>query len=152
MVGIFTAVISGGLTGRIVKWLGEKRTLYIGQFFGAVGMMIAGLARTGAMLHGLDPGDFDVEYFFPSRARNDDSSRERARTRRTAGRNPEPTFNRVRDRAISVLLDFRVVQSIRTIGIHIPGAGYFLAAALLFTAMVMATRVEQPRFAVPVGN
>ncbi len=27
VVGVCTAVISGGLTGRIVKWLGEKRTL-----------------------------------------------------------------------------------------------------------------------------
>src|SRR5206468_12771579 len=48
IVGIFTAAISGGLTGRIVAWLGEKRTLCIGQFFGALGMVIAGLARTGA--------------------------------------------------------------------------------------------------------
>src|SRR5207248_11540330 len=37
-----TAAISGGLTGRIVAWLGERRTLYIGQFFGALGMVIAG--------------------------------------------------------------------------------------------------------------
>jgi MFS transporter, DHA1 family, tetracycline resistance protein len=29
---------------------------------------------------------------------------------------------------------------------HLPGAPYYLAAALLFTAMVMATRVEQPQF------
>src|SRR6266542_870562 len=49
IVGIFTAAISGGLTGRIVGWLGERRTLYIGQFFGAVGMLIAGLARTSAV-------------------------------------------------------------------------------------------------------
>jgi DHA1 family tetracycline resistance protein-like MFS transporter len=28
--------------------------------------------------------------------------------------------------------------------IHLPGAPYFLAGALLFTAMIMATRVEQP--------
>src|SRR5256884_7074384 len=46
VVGVFTAAISGGLTGRIVAWLGERRTLYIGQFFGAVGMVIACLART----------------------------------------------------------------------------------------------------------
>src|SRR5213595_2464961 len=49
VVGIFTAAISGGLTGRIVAWLGERRTLYIGQFFGALGMVIAGLARTGGL-------------------------------------------------------------------------------------------------------
>jgi MFS transporter, DHA1 family, tetracycline resistance protein len=29
---------------------------------------------------------------------------------------------------------------------HIPGAPYYLAAALLFTAMLLATRVEQPKF------
>src|SRR5256885_14347229 len=45
VVGICTAVISGGLTGRAVKFLGEKRTLYTGQFFVATGMFIAGLAR-----------------------------------------------------------------------------------------------------------
>ncbi|HTD00523.1 MAG TPA: MFS transporter, partial [Chthoniobacterales bacterium] len=49
VVGVCTAIISGGLTGRVVAWLGEKRTLYIGQFFGAVGMLIAGLARSGAV-------------------------------------------------------------------------------------------------------
>src|SRR5216117_235474 len=49
LVGVFTAAISGGLTGRIVAWFGERRTLYIGQFFGAVGMVIAGLARTGGL-------------------------------------------------------------------------------------------------------
>src|SRR3954451_3945618 len=35
IVGIVTAVVSGGLTGRMVKRFGEKRTLYIGQFFGS---------------------------------------------------------------------------------------------------------------------
>jgi hypothetical protein len=33
--------------------------------------------------------------------------------------------------------------------IQVPGAGYFLAAALLFTAAIMATQVQQPRFATP---
>ena len=32
---------------------------------------------------------------------------------------------------------------------HIPGAPYYLAAALLFTAMLLATRVEQPQFEQP---
>jgi len=30
--------------------------------------------------------------------------------------------------------------------LYIPGAPYYLAAALLFTAMLLATRVEQPQF------
>jgi DHA1 family tetracycline resistance protein-like MFS transporter len=29
---------------------------------------------------------------------------------------------------------------------HVPGAPYYLAAGLLFTAMLLATRVEQPQF------
>jgi MFS family permease len=32
---------------------------------------------------------------------------------------------------------------------HVPGAPYYLAAALLFTAMLLATRVEQPQFGEP---
>ena len=48
VVGVCTAVISGGLTGRMVKWFGERRTLYIGQFFGATGMFVAGLAHCSA--------------------------------------------------------------------------------------------------------
>src|SRR2546430_7183185 len=43
VVGICTAAISGGLTGRMVKRFGEKITLCTGQFCGAVGMCIAGL-------------------------------------------------------------------------------------------------------------
>src|SRR5437879_12282829 len=34
----------------MVARCGEKRTLYIGQFFGASGMVLAGLAKTGAWL------------------------------------------------------------------------------------------------------
>src|SRR5437660_5316598 len=49
VVGICTAAISGGLTGRAVKRSGEKRTLYTGQFFGAEGMALAGWARNSAM-------------------------------------------------------------------------------------------------------
>src|SRR5260370_13741086 len=48
--GVCTAVISAGLTPRMVARFGERRTLYIGQFFAATGMLIAGLARSGAAL------------------------------------------------------------------------------------------------------
>src|SRR3954467_13899445 len=43
IVGVVTAAISGGLTGVMVKRFGERRTLYIGQFFGSSGMLVAGL-------------------------------------------------------------------------------------------------------------
>ena len=49
LVGVCTAIISGFLTSKMVARFGERRTLYIGQFFGAVGMFIAGIARTGTI-------------------------------------------------------------------------------------------------------
>jgi DHA1 family tetracycline resistance protein-like MFS transporter len=45
VVGVSTGIISALLTGRMVKRFGEKTTLYIGQFFGAAGMFVAGIAR-----------------------------------------------------------------------------------------------------------
>jgi MFS transporter, DHA1 family, tetracycline resistance protein len=36
--------------------------------------------------------------------------------------------------------------------VHIPGAPYYFAAALLFTAMLLALRVQQPRFEQPSGK
>src|SRR5437667_7753365 len=50
VVGVVTAGISGGLSGVVVESIGERRTLYIGQFFGSSGMLVAGLAKTGAWL------------------------------------------------------------------------------------------------------
>src|SRR4051812_16197587 len=49
VVGVCAAIISGGLTARMVKWLGERRTLYIGQLCGSLGMLMAALSRNGAM-------------------------------------------------------------------------------------------------------
>ena len=48
LVGACSIVISAGMVQPIVSRLGERRTLYIGQFFGALGMVLAGLAKTGA--------------------------------------------------------------------------------------------------------
>ncbi|MEY2493624.1 MAG: transporter, family, tetracycline resistance protein [Verrucomicrobiota bacterium] len=46
LVGLCSVVISTGLVQPMVSRFGERRTLYIGQFFGALGMALAGLART----------------------------------------------------------------------------------------------------------
>ncbi|PZR76125.1 MAG: tetracycline resistance MFS efflux pump, partial [Chthoniobacterales bacterium] len=48
LVGICSIIISTGLVQPMVSRFGERRTLYIGQFFAAVGMTMAGLAQTGA--------------------------------------------------------------------------------------------------------
>jgi DHA1 family tetracycline resistance protein-like MFS transporter len=131
-----------------VKWLGEKRTLYIGQFFGALGMMIAGLARTGAMYIASIPVISMWNISFPAAQgimTHHVSEREQGEL--------QGAISSLRSIAFVIgpfLFSWTFKWSIDpSHGINVPGAGYFLAAALLFTAAVMATRVEQPRFAVP---
>src|SRR6266516_2446592 len=147
VVGVCTAVISGGLTGRIVAWLGERRTLYIGQFFGALGMMVAGLARSGAVYVASIPIISMWNISFPAAQgimTHHVSEREQGEL--------QGAISSLRSIAFVIgpfLFSWTFKWSIDpSHGINVPGAGYFLAAALLFTAAVMATRVEQPRFAV----
>src|SRR5436190_3911994 len=145
VVGVFTAAISGGLTGRIVGWLGERRTLYIGQFFGAVGMVIAGLARTGGVYIASIPVISMWNVSFPAA--------QGMMTHRVSEREQGELQGAIQSLRFSAFDSGPSLFS----GIfgwfinpkhsfYVPGAPYYLAAALLFTAMLMATRVEQPQF------
>jgi MFS transporter, DHA1 family, tetracycline resistance protein len=44
--GVFTAIVQGGLVGRVVRKVGEHRALLLGLSFGAIGFAIYGLATT----------------------------------------------------------------------------------------------------------
>jgi DHA1 family tetracycline resistance protein-like MFS transporter len=146
VVGVCTALISGGLTGRIVKWLGEKRTLYIGQFFGAVGMVVAGIARTGAVYIASIPVISMWNISFPAAQgimTHHVSDREQGELQGAIGSLRSIAF---------VIGPFLFSWTFAWFidpkhAVQIPGAGYYLAAALLFTAMLMATRIKQPDFA-----
>ena len=145
LVGVFTAAISGGLTGRIVAWLGERRTLYIGQFFGALGMVIAGLARTGAVYMASVPVISMWNISFPAA--------QGMMTHRVSEREQGELQGAIQSlRSIAFVIGPFLFSGIfgwfinPKHSLHMPGAPYYLAAALLFTAMLMATRVEQPEF------
>ncbi|TMP89648.1 MAG: TCR/Tet family MFS transporter [Verrucomicrobia bacterium] len=145
LVGVFTAAISGGLTGRIVAWLGERRTLYIGQFFGAVGMVIAGLARTGGLYVASIPVISMWNISFPAA--------QGMMTHRVSEREQGELQGAIQSlRSIAFVIGPFLFSGIFAWFInpkhsfYVPGAPYYLAAALLFTAMLMATRVEQPQF------
>jgi DHA1 family tetracycline resistance protein-like MFS transporter len=151
VVGVCTAVISAGLTGRIVKWLGEKRTLYTGQFFGALGMLIAGLARNGAVYIASIPVISMWNISFPAAQgimTHHVSDREQGELQGAIGS--------LRSIAFVIgpfLFSWTFAWFINPKhAIQIPGAGYYLAAALLFTAMLMATRIKQPDFAHAPGH
>jgi DHA1 family tetracycline resistance protein-like MFS transporter len=47
LVGVCQVIISAGLVQPTIARFGEKKTLWLGQLFGALGMTVAGLARTG---------------------------------------------------------------------------------------------------------
>src|SRR5438045_303362 len=148
VVGVFTAAISGGLTGRIVASLGERRTLYIGQFFGAVGMVIAGLARTGGLYVASIPVISMWNISFPAA--------QGMMTHRVSEREQGELQGAIQSlRSIAFVIGPFLFSGIfgwfinPKHSFHIPGAPYYLAAVLLFTAMPLATRVEQPQFGQP---
>lgn len=53
LVGIMFAIVSGGLTGRIVGKLGERRALIFGLCVSALGYLLYGLATKGWMLYAI---------------------------------------------------------------------------------------------------
>ncbi len=142
VVGICTAVISGGLTGRMVKRFGERRTLYIGQFFGASGMALAGLARNTATFLASIPIISLWNISMPAAQgmmTHRVSEREQGELQGALGSMRSITF------IIGPILFSRIfgwfVDPQRSF--QLPGAPYYLAAALLFTAMLMSTRIKQ---------
>ena len=84
VVGACSVVISAGVVRPAVARLGERRTLYVGQFFGALGMVIAGLARTGLGYFISIPVMMIWTILRSGCARDDDASSQRVGTRRAA--------------------------------------------------------------------
>src|SRR3989442_9366216 len=148
VVGVCTAVISAGLTPRMVARFGERRTLYIGQFFGATGMLMAGLARSGAVLLASIPIISMWNISMPAA--------QGMMTHRVSEREQGELQGAIGSlRSLSFVIGPFLFSGIfgwfinPKHSFYVPGAPYYLAAALLFTAMLLATRVEQPEYGQP---
>lgn len=142
VVGVCAAVISGGLTGRMVKRFGEKTTLYVGQFFGASGMFLAGIARNSATFFACIPVISLWNISMPaaqSMMTHRVSEREQGELQGALQSMRSITF------IIGPIMFLRVFSWFidPKNPIHLPGAPYYLAAALLFAAMLMSTRIKQ---------
>ncbi len=142
LVGICTAIVSGGLTGRMVKRFGERRTLYIGQFFGASGMFIAGLARNTAAFLASIPVISLWNISMPAA--------QGMMTHRVSEREQGELQGAIQSlRSITFIIGpvlFSQIFSwfINPKGpVHVPGAPYYLAAVMLFVAMLMSTRLKR---------
>jgi MFS transporter, DHA1 family, tetracycline resistance protein len=152
VVGVCTAIISGGLTGRMVKHFGEKRTLYIGQFFGASGMALAGWARNTATFLASIPVISLWNISMPAA--------QSMMTHRVSEREQGELQGALQSmRSITFIIGPVLFSQVFSWFIdlkhpfHLPGAPYYLAAALLFSAMLMSTRIKQtslqPQAAMP---
>src|SRR3989440_2039866 len=143
-VGVCTAAISGGLTGRVVAWLGERRTLYIGQCFGAIGMLVAGVARTGAVYLASIPVISMWNISFPAA--------QGMMTHRVSEREQGELQGAIQSlRSIAFVIGPYLFSRTFSEFINparawqIPGAPYYFAALLLFTACLLATRTADTR-------
>lgn len=50
-VGISGVIVQGGMVKQIVKWLGEKKSLYFGLIFGSIGFLGYGIADSAIMVY-----------------------------------------------------------------------------------------------------
>jgi DHA1 family tetracycline resistance protein-like MFS transporter len=144
VVGVCTGVISAVLTGPMVKRFGEKITLYVGQFCGATGMFIAGIARNSLQFFASIPIISLWNISMPaaqSMMTHRVSEREQGELQGALQSMRSITF------IIGPIMFLRVFSWFidPKHGLHSPGAPYFLAAALLFTAMIMSTRIRQDK-------
>ena len=142
LAGICTAVISAGLVRPIVAHLGERRTLYLGQFFGGLGVLMAGVARSGALYLGSIP--VISIWNISSPAANG------MMTHRVSESEQGELQGAISSlRAIAMMLGpglftFTFALFIdQKKGWNIPGAPFYLGAALLFLAMTLATRIPR---------
>ncbi len=149
-VGVCTAIISAGLTGRIVAWIGERRTLCLGQFIGSIGMAIAGLARTGAVYLASIPVISMWNISFPAA--------QGMMTHRVSEREQGELQGAIQSlRSIAFVIGPMMFSGTYAFFINpkhsfqLPGAPYFLAAALLLGAMFLALRLEETHTAAPAG-
>jgi DHA1 family tetracycline resistance protein-like MFS transporter len=142
-VGICTVLISGGMVRPFVAHLGERRTLYLGQFLGAAGMALMGWAASGFV--------FMIGVIVMSMWSLSGPAAQGMMTHRVGHSEQGELQGAISSmRAIAMLIgpglfSFTFAWFINAKhGWVLPGAPWYLAAAMLFVAMAMAFAVEQP--------
>lgn len=147
LVGVCSVIISGGMVQPTVSRLGERRTLYIGQFFGGLGMILAGLASNSAFFFLSIPVMMLWTLSSPAA--------QGMMTRRVSASEQGELQGAINSLASlawifgPTLFTFTFAYFIdRKHGWNFPGAPWFLGGLLLFVAMGLATRI--PRL--PMGS
>ncbi len=141
-VGVFGAIVSGGLVGAVVSRLGERATLLVGLAFGVAGFALYGLAPTGAIfwlglplvslwgLSGPAMQGLMTRHVAPSEQGQLQGAR--SSLMGIAGLIAPALFTQTFAAFISSQRD-----------LHLPGAPFLLAAMLLLLALLVAWRVTR---------
>ncbi len=142
-VGVCTVFISGGMVRPFVARMGERRTLYLGQMLGAVGMVLMGWATTGFL--------FMIGVVIMSMWSLSGPAAQGMMTHRVSASEQGELQGAISSmRAIAMLIgpglfSFTFAWFINAQrGWVMPGAPWYLAAVMLFVAMAFAFTVEQP--------
>lgn len=142
LVGVCSIIISAGMVQPTVSRLGERRTLYIGQFFGGLGMILAGLASNSAFFFLSIPVMMLWTLSSPAA--------QGMMTRRVSASEQGELQGAINSLASlawifgPTLFTFTFAYFIeRKHGWNFPGAPWFLGGLLLFIAMGLATRIPR---------
>ena len=142
LAGVCTAAISAFLVRPIVARLGERRTLYLGQFFGGLGVLMAGLGRSGAVYLGSIP--VISIWNISSPAANGMMTHRVSESEQGELQGAISSLRAIAVMLGPVLFGFIFAFFIdQNRGWDIPGAPFYLAAALLFLAVTLARRIPR---------
>jgi DHA1 family tetracycline resistance protein-like MFS transporter len=142
LVGACAAVISTALVKPMVAGLGERRTLYIGQFLGALGMVVAGLARSGGIFFLAIP--LMTLWTISSPAAQGMMTRRVSESEQGELQGAIGSLSSLAWIIGPGLFTFTFAYFIDAAhGWTFPGAPWYLGALLLFVAMSLATRIPK---------
>ena len=142
LVGVCAIVISAAVVRPMVARFGERRTLYLGQLFGAIGVLMAGLARNGQTFLGSIPVMMLWSVSGPAA--------QGMMTHRVSASEQGELQGAVSGlRSVALIIGPALFTFTFAFFIdekhdwNLPGAPWFLAAGLLITAMLLALRVPK---------
>ena len=141
-VGVCSMVISSWLVPAMVSRFGERRTLYIGQFFGALGMIFAGLAPNGKFFFASIP--VMMLWTISSPAAQGMMTRRVSESEQGELQGAISSLTSLAWIIGPTLFTFTFAYFIEPArGWNAPGAPWYLGGFLLFVAMFMATRIPK---------
>ncbi|HKP04066.1 MAG TPA: TCR/Tet family MFS transporter [Chthoniobacterales bacterium] len=142
LVGVCSIVISSWIVPAMASRLGERRTLYIGQLFGALGMVLAGVAPTSGFFFLSIPVMMMWTVSTPAA---------QGMMTRRVGESEQGELQGAISSLCSLawilgpgLFTYIFAYFIdQKNGWNLPGAPWYLGAFLLFVAMILATRIPR---------